>query len=106
LVPVRMRFQAVKEPRAESPAAGRGNHEDAGDLGDVAGQQAQPGAPSTSPFSRATSSRPRGGVRSSLGSSLMTAAIRPRSPDGRSTCWPRRRSMPAGSGALPQQPGT
>jgi hypothetical protein len=45
LVPACMLFQAVKEPGAEPPAAGRGNHEDAGDLSDVTGQQAQPGAP-------------------------------------------------------------
>ena len=44
-VPARVLFQAVEEPGAKPAAAGRGNHEDAGHLGDVTGQQAQPGAP-------------------------------------------------------------
>jgi hypothetical protein len=33
----RVIFQAVKEPGAESPVAGGGNHEDAFDLGDMTG---------------------------------------------------------------------
>jgi hypothetical protein len=75
LMPACVGFQAVKEPGGESPAAGRGNHEDAGDLGGVTGQQAEPGASQHVSFCCATSSRPRGGARSWLGSSLMAAAI-------------------------------
>ena len=38
-------FQVVEQPRAEpAPPGGGGHHEDAGDLADLPGQQAQPGA--------------------------------------------------------------
>jgi hypothetical protein len=75
LVSARVLFQAVKEPGAKPPAAARRNHEDAGDLGDMIGQQAQPGAPQHVSVLRGHQQQAAGGTRSSLGSSLMAAAI-------------------------------
>lgn len=44
-VPASVIFQATEEPGAKSPPASVRNHEDTGDLGDLARQQAQAGAP-------------------------------------------------------------